>query len=115
MNSVGLNVFIAVVGLTAGPTFVAGIKEAGFGLFLWGFVATSIPMLLAPLIGKYIFKFDPAINLGCCGGARTSTASVAMVADVAKSDIPMLGYTVPYAVSNTLLTMWGLVIVLMLA
>jgi putative transport protein len=27
----------------------------------------------------------------------------------------MLGYTVPYAVSNTLLTMWGLVIVLMLA
>ena len=95
MNSVGLNVFIAVVGLTAGPTFVAGIKEAGFGLFLWGFAATSVPMLLAPLIGKYIFKFDPAINLGACGGARTSTASVAMVADVAKSDIPMLGYTVP--------------------
>jgi putative transport protein len=115
MNSVGLNVFIAVVGLTAGPTFVAGIKQAGFGLFLWGLFATTLPMLLAPWIGKYIFKFDPAINLGCCGGARTSTASVAMVADVAKSDIPMLGYTVPYAVSNTLLTLWGLVIVLMLA
>ena len=115
MNSVGLNVFIAVVGLTAGPTFVAGIKEAGFGLFMWGLAATSVPMLLAPLIGKYIFKFDPAINLGCCGGGRTSTASVAMVADIAKSDVPMLGYTVPYAVSNTLLTMWGLVIVLMLA
>ena len=115
MNSVGLNVFIAVVGLTAGPTFVAGIKQAGFSLFLWGLFATTVPMLLAPLIGKYIFKFDPAINLGCCGGARTSTASVAMVADVAKSDIPMLGYTVPYAVSNTLLTLWGLVIVLMLS
>jgi putative transport protein len=115
MNSVGLNVFIAVVGLTAGPTFIKGIQEAGFGLFLWGLAATSVPMLLAPLIGKYIFKFHPAINLGCCGGARTSTASVAMVADVAKSDVPMLGYTVPYAVSNTLLTMWGLVIVLMLA
>ena len=69
MNSVGLNVFIAVVGLTAGPTFVAGIKEAGFGLFLWGLAATSVPMLLAPLIGKYIFKFDPAINLGGCGAA----------------------------------------------
>ena len=68
-------------------------------------------MLLAPFIGKYIFKFHPAINLGCCGGARTSTASVAMVADVAKSNVPMLGYTVPYAVSNTLLTLWGMVIV----
>jgi putative transport protein len=115
MNNVGLNVFIAVVGITAGPTFVAGIKEAGIGLFLWGFFATSVPMLLAPWIGKYIFKLDPAINLGCCGGARTSTAAAAMISEVAKSDIPLLGYTVPYAVSNTLLTMWGLVIVMMVS
>jgi putative transport protein len=38
-----------------------------------------------------------------------------MVGDVAKSSVPMLGYTVPYAVANTLLTLWGLVIVLMVA
>jgi len=112
MNSVGLNVFIAIVGISAGPGFVAGLKTAGVGLFLWGVVATSIPMLVAPLIGKYLFKFHPAINLGVCGGARTSTASVAMVGDVAKSNIPMLGYTVPYAVSNTLLTLIGMIIVL---
>jgi putative transport protein len=112
MNSVGLNVFIAIVGISAGPGFVAGLKTAGVGLFLWGVVATSVPMLLAPFIGKYLFKFHPAINLGCCGGARTSTASVAMVGDVAKSNIPMLGYTVPYAVSNTLLTLIGMIIVL---
>ena len=114
MNSVGLNVFIAVVGMTAGPTFIRGLQAVGIEIFLWGLFATGVPMLLAPLIGKYIFRFDPAINLGCCGGARTSTASVAMVADAAQSNIPMLGYTVPYAVSNTLLTLWGLVIVLML-
>jgi putative transport protein len=114
MNSVGLNVFIAVVGISSGPTFIAGLKEAGFGIFFWGLFATATPMLLAPLIGKYVFRFDPAINLGCCGGARTSTASVAMVGEIAKSDVPMLGYTVPYAVSNTLLTLWGLVIVLLL-
>jgi putative transport protein len=53
MNSVGLNVFIAIVGISAGPGFVAGLKSAGVGLFLWGVVATSVPMLLAPLIGKY--------------------------------------------------------------
>ena len=112
MNSVGLNVFIAIVGISAGPGFVAGLKTAGVGLFLCGLIATSVPMLAAPLIGKYLFKFHPAINLGVCGGARTSTASVAMVGDVAKSNIPMLGYTVPYAVSNTLLTLFGMVIVL---
>jgi putative transport protein len=112
MNSVGLNVFIAIVGISAGPGFVAGLKSAGVGLFICGVAATSVPMLAAPLIGKYLFKFHPAINLGVCGGARTSTASVAMVGDVAKSNIPMLGYTVPYAVSNTLLTLFGMVIVL---
>jgi len=115
MNSVGLNVFIAIVGISSGPTFIAGVKQVGFGIFFWGIFVTAVPMLLAPFIGKYLFKFDPAINLGCCGGARTSTASVAMVGEVAKSNIPMLGYTVPYAVSNTLLTLWGLVIVLLLS
>lgn len=114
MNSVGLNVFIAVVGITAGPTFIAGLQQAGIGIFLTGLFATATPMILAPLIGKYVFRFDPAINLGCCGGARTSTASVAMVGDVAKSNVPMLGYTVPYAVSNTLLTLWGLAVILLI-
>lgn len=113
MNSVGLNVFIAIVGISAGPGFIDGIKSSGVTLLFVGMFATSVPMLAAPFIGKYIFKFHPAINLGCCGGARTSTASVAMVGDVAKSNIPMLGYTVPYAVSNTLLTLWGMVIVLL--
>ena len=115
MNSVGLNMFIAVVGISSGPTFFSGLREAGITLFFWGLFATTLPMLLAPLIGKYVFKFDPAINLGCCGGARTSTASVGMVADVAKSNVPMLGYTVPYAVSNTLLTLWGMVVVLLIS
>lgn len=113
MNTVGLNIFIAVVGISAGPTFIAGLREVGFEMFLWGLFATSVPMLLAPLIGKYIFRFDPAINLGCCGGARTSTASAAMVSEAAKSNVPMLGYTVPYAISNTLLTLWGMVVVLL--
>jgi putative transport protein len=114
MNSVGLNTFIAVVGIAAGPSFIGGLKTAGWGLFVWGALATAVPMLVAPWIAKYVFKIDPALNLGCCGGARTSTASVGMVNDAAQSTIPMLGYTVPYAVSNTLLTIWGLVIVLLL-
>jgi putative transport protein len=113
MQSLGLNAFIAVVGISSGPTFVSGLKEAGLGLFLWGAFATSIPMLLAPLIGKYIFRFDPAINLGCCGGARASVAAPAMVGDIAKSKVPMLGYAVPCAVSTTLLTIGGMVIVLL--
>jgi len=104
MNSVGLNVFIAIVGISSRPGFIEGLKSNGVSLFPWGMFATSVPMLLAPLIGKYIFKFHPAINLGCCGGARTSTASVTMVGDVAASNVPMLGYTRGFACIASALT-----------
>jgi putative transport protein len=115
MNSVGLNVFIAVVGISSGPGFVAGLKQLGFSLFLWGVVATTVPLILAMYLGKYLFRFDDAILLGACSGARTTTASLGMVNDRAKSQIPGLGYTVTYAVGNTLLTIWGMVLVMMLS
>jgi putative transport protein len=114
MNSVGLNVFIAIVGISSGPGFVAGLQKLGFGLFLWGVVITTVPLILAMYVGKYLFKFDDAILLGCVSGARTTTASLGMVNDAAKSQIPGLGYTVTYAVGNTLLTVWGMVIVMLL-
>ena len=57
---------------------------------------------------------DDAIVLGCCSGARTTTASLGMINDRAKSQIPGLGYTVTYAVGNTLLTVWGMVLVILL-
>jgi len=114
MNSVGLNVFIAVVGITAGPSFVAGLKQLGFSLFLWGVVATTIPLILGLYIAKYIFKFHPAILLGTLAGGRTTTAALGMVCEVAKSKIPGLGYTVTYAVGNTLLTIWGMVVVMLM-
>jgi putative transport protein len=115
MNSVGLNVFIAVVGISSGPSFVAGLQKLGFGLFIWGVVATAVPLILGMYVDKYLFKFDDAIVLGCVSGARTTTASLGMVNDIAKSQIPGLGYTVTYAVGNTFLTIWGMVLVMLLS
>ena len=115
MNSVGLNVFIAVVGISSGPGFVAGLQQLGFSLFLWGVFVTTLPLILAMYVGKYLFRFDDAIVLGCCSGSRTTTASLGMINDRAKSQIPGLGYTVTYAVGNTLLTIWGMVLVILLS
>jgi putative transport protein len=115
MNSVGLNIFIAIVGISAGPGFVNGLKTLGIGLFLWGVVATTIPLILGMFIGKYVFRFHDAILLGAVSGARTTTASLGMVCDIGKSQVPALGYTVTYAVGNTLLTIWGMIIILLLS
>jgi putative transport protein len=115
MNTLGLNIFIAVVGISAGPGFVAGLKEVGLSLFVWGIVATSIPLIIAIYIGHYVFKFHPAILFGACAGVRTTTAALGMIQETAKSKVPALGYGMPYAIGNTLLTIFGMVIVLMMA
>jgi putative transport protein len=115
MNSVGLNIFIAIVGISAGPGFVNGLKTQGLGLFMWGAVATTIPLVAGMFIAKYLFKFHDALTLGIVSGARTTTASLGLVCDQAKSQIPALGYTVTYAVGNTLLTIWGMVVIMLLA
>jgi putative transport protein len=115
MNSVGLNIFIAIVGISAGPGFVNGLKTQGISLFLWGAVATTLPLIFGLYIGKYIFRFHDAILLGILSGARTTTASLGLVCDRAHSQIPALGYTVTYAVGNTLLTIWGMVLIILLS
>jgi putative transport protein len=115
MNNVGLNIFIAIVGISAGPGFINGLKTQGVGLFLWGALATTIPLVLGMFIAKYVFRFHDALVLGIVSGARTTTASLGLVCDLGKSQVPALGYTVTYAVGNTFLTIWGMVVILLLA
>jgi putative transport protein len=115
MNSVGLNIFIAIVGISAGPGFVNGLRTQGIGLFLWGALATTVPLLLGMFIGKYMFRFHDALLFGIVSGARTTTASLGLVCDIGKSQVPALGYTVTYAVGNTLLTIWGMVAIMLLS
>jgi len=113
-NNVGLTAFIAVVGITSGPGFVAGLKASGVSLLLWGVFVTILPLVVGLLAGKYVFKMHPGIILGACAGARTTTAALGAIQDEAKSKVPALGYTITYAVGNVLLITWGVVLVLML-
>lgn len=113
-NNMGLNIFIAVIGISAGPGFVQGFREIGLSLFLAGIVATSLPLLFGVWVAVKWFKFHPAIALGCCAGARTTTAAIGALQESLGSETPALGYTVTYAVGNTLLILWGVFIVLMI-
>jgi len=115
MNNMGLNTFIAIVGISTGPSFVAGFQQVGWSLFLVGAGATTLPLVLGVLIGRYLFRFNDALTLGCVAGARTTTAALGAVEDTIGSNVPSLGYTITYAIGNTLLIIWGVVLVLLLA
>jgi putative transport protein len=112
-DTVGLAVFIGVVGLTAGPTFVEGLRRTGPSLLLVGLVVAVTPHIAALAFGRWVLKMNPVILFGACAGAGTVTAALRSIQDEAQSKLPVLGYTVPYAVGNILLTAWGPVIVLL--
>ncbi len=110
-DTVGLTVFIAVVGLSAGPSFVSGLQKSGPSLILVGLLVAVLPHTVAILFGRHVLRMNPLILLGACSGAGTITAALRALEEEAHSKLPALGYTVPYAVGNILLTAWGPVIV----
>jgi putative transport protein len=113
-DTVGLTTFMAVVGLGAGPKFVAGLRDSGPSLLLVGVVVAVLPHIVGILVGRYVLRMNPVIVLGACSGAGTITAALRAVQDEARSKLPALGYTVPYAIGNIILTAWGPVIVALL-
>jgi len=115
MTQLGLAGFVAVVGLHAGPIFVDAVREAGPRLLLGGVVVTLVPMLVALAFGRYILKMHPVLLIGAVAGGQTLTPALVAVQEKADSQTPVLGYTVPYALANILLTMWGAFIVLLRA
>ena len=113
-DTVGLTTFIAVVGLSAGPTFIAGLHQSGPSLLVVGLVVAVLPHVVGILFGRYVLRMNPLIVLGACSGAGTITAALRAIQDEARSKVPALGYTVPYAIGNILLTAWGPVIVVLM-
>jgi putative transport protein len=113
-DTVGLCLFIGVVGLSAGPSFFSGLKETGLSLVAVGLVSALLPHTIGILFGRYVLRMSPLIVLGACAGAGTITAALRAIQDESKSSVPALGYTVPYAVGNILLTAWGPVLVAMM-
>ena len=114
-DTVGLTVFMACVGLAAGPSFFSGLQKSGISLVFVGLVIAILPHTVSILFGRYVLKMNPVIVLGACSGAGTITAALRAIQEEAQSDLPALGYTVPYAIGNILLTAWGPVLVAMMS
>lgn len=115
MRNIGLAAFVGMTGIQAGPHFIAAFKEIGIPLLLAGAVCTVVPLLCGVLFARHVLKMNPVLALGACAGAQTTTPSLAAIQEAAGSKIPVLGYTVPYAVGQIVLTLWGSAIVAIIA
>jgi len=115
LQDVGLTVFIAVVGLSAGPHAIAVLHDRGAAFFLTiagaGLIVMLLPQLVGFWFGSRVLKMPLPILLGALAGAQTATPALNALKEAAGSNVFVLGYAIPYAINNVLLTLWGTVIV----
>ncbi len=110
-TNLGLNLFIACVGLTAGPRVVHAIQITGVSLAWAGAIVTITPLIIGLLFGRLVIKMNNVLLFGALTGAGTCTAALNSLKEQSRSAMPVLGYTIGYAFGNIFLTIWGTVIV----
>jgi len=111
LTDLGLNLFIACVGLSAAVQAVQAFQTNGLTLFLAGIVLSLFPMIVALIFGRRVLKMNPVLLLGAVAGARVITAALNSLEEEAESTLPSIGYAAPYAFGNVLLTICGSVLV----
>jgi putative transport protein len=115
LMDIGLIVFIAVVGLHAGPHAVEAYRESGgsffASIFVAGVIVTTAPLAVGTLVGRYVLKLSPLMLVGGLAGAQTCTPGLTALREASESNVVALAYTVPYALANIVLTIWGPIVV----
>ncbi|MHA7633440.1 aspartate:alanine exchanger family transporter [Corallococcus sp. M7] len=106
LEDLGLNVFIAILGINAG----AGVASAIAGgtltpILVVGLIAALVPPIVAWVVGQYVMKMNTAVLMGAVAGARCNSAGMRASQEATHSIIPAIGYPVTFAVSNLLLTL----------
>jgi putative transport protein len=115
LMDIGLTVFVAVIGLHAGPHAVEAYHSSGgayfASIFVAGAIVTIAPLAAGALVGRYVLKMSPLMLLGGLAGAQTCTPGLTALREASGSNVGSLAYTVPYAIGNIVLTIWGPVVV----
>ncbi|MEN8199999.1 MAG: aspartate-alanine antiporter [Thermodesulfobacteriota bacterium] len=112
LRDFGLSVFIASIGLAAGPQALSVLQERGMLLPLLAVTIVLLSLVSSMLYARYVIKMNPVLITGALAGLLTCTPALNASVTEADSEMPVLGYTVPYAIANVLLTLLGPVIVL---
>ncbi|MBN8941101.1 MAG: transporter [Rhizobiales bacterium] len=103
----GLASFCALVGLTAGPQAAPALAAAGPTILVAGIIVTLLPQLVGLYVGHSLLHIHPVLLVGALAGAQTQDAAMLAACDLAESPAPTLGFTVPYAIGNIVLTVLG--------
>jgi len=107
LKDLGLAVFIASIGLTSAPSVLALLETRGWELPIAAITLSLLPTLASMYVGRYLLHMEPAILCGAIAGQQASTPAIKATEAVAGNPVPVIGYTVTYAIANVLLPLLG--------
>ena len=96
IREIGISLFLAAVGLGAGESFVSSVVNGGYWWVLYGAVITVLPLLIAGIIARKLFKLDYFSIMGLLSGSMTDPPALAYANTVATNDNVSVAYATVY-------------------
>ena len=103
VRKIGLLFFLSAVGTQAGTTLVETLTHNGLTLLTVGITITLLPMLIATIVGVYVFKINFLSVLGTLTGGMTSTPGLSAVDSMTDSNAPSIAYATVYPFAMVIL------------
>ena len=92
LRNFGLTVFLAQVGMSSGPKFVATVQQTGVTMLFIGMLIVLVLVLATMLIGHYLMRIPFDDLLGITAGVTGNPAILAHAARSVPTDRPDIGY-----------------------
>ena len=96
LREIGICLFLASVGISAGGAFVKTLASDGLVWVLWGFLITVIPLLIIGSIARGVYKINYGTIAGLLSGACTDPPALAYANKTVGNDAPSVAYSTVY-------------------
>lgn len=106
LRQLGLLLFLAEVGTSAGKNLVETFQESGMLMFGVGAIITLVPMFAALIIGRFLLKINPLDMLGAITGGMTSTPGLVAADSMVESNMPGVAYATVYPIAMVFLILF---------
>ena len=112
LREIGISLFLAAVGLSAGPEFISTLTSGGLVWVWYGFLITVIPILIMGILGRWVFKFNYFALTGTLAGSMTNPIALSFVTSTSPNDIPAVSYSTVYPLTMFLRVVSAQILVL---
>ena len=116
LREIGITLFLACVGISAGDGFVNTIvNNGGFAWIGYGFIITFVPLMIIGCIGRYFCKVNYFTLMGLIAGSTTDPPALAYSNATAGNDAPSVGYATVYPLTMFLRVLTAQLLILFFA